>query len=347
MKKTANPRPHKNVSSSEESQLFDELKVASKKVQNLFNKMLGSGYNVGVLYKAARHLTSAGGKMLRPYLVLSACDIVGGREEDALPSAAAVELLHTFTLIHDDIMDNDKVRRGVQTVHTRWNMPIAILAGDLLFAKVYQAITQFTDPSKVSPKKIVRTVNTLADVTIKICEGQEQDMAFSTRERVTEEEYIEMISKKTSNLFKASAEIGGIVGGGSEEQIKRLGFYAYYSGIAFQIVDDVLGLVADEKKLGKPVGSDIREGKKTLPIIHALQNLPPQQRKRLIQLSKSKNQEATQLKKLIVSAGSIHYAMNKARRYNEKAIKQLEIFSKCDAKNALINFSKILVSRNF
>ncbi|MBS7620428.1 polyprenyl synthetase family protein, partial [Candidatus Bathyarchaeota archaeon] len=217
---------------------------------------------------AARHLLESGGKRIRPYILLKSCEIVGGDPNNAISFAAAVELLHNFSLIHDDIMDNDPLRRGVPTVHVKWGIPIAITSGDLLFAKTYESILKGKKISPLTHDRFIECIERITTATISICEGQAMDLSFQSSD-VGEDDYLKMIDGKTASLFKACAEIGGIVGGGESTEVRILGEFAWNSGVAFQLIDDYLGLIGDEKTLGKPVGSDIREGKKTLIIIHA------------------------------------------------------------------------------
>jgi geranylgeranyl diphosphate synthase type I len=331
-----------------QTELLEELKIVSERVRSVITEALEAG-SPEILYKATNHLTKAGGKMLRPYLALKSCEIVGGKAEDVIPTAAAMELLHTFTLIHDDIIDRDEVRRGVPTVHSLWGTPIAIVAGDLLFAKVNAIVTSRTDPTRVSPQQIVRVLDTISDATINICEGQILDMLYPSMEGVSEEDYMVMIGKKTSYLFKATAEAGGIIGGGSEAEITSLGRFAYSVGLAFQITDDVLGLTSSLEKLGKPVGSDLREGKKTIPLIYALSHSTAEGRERIQSLLKgtSNPEEILQLRDLIASTGAVKYASAKARGYLEGGLRELEIFPESAAKRALMGFSSFLVERGF
>ncbi len=338
------PAPHHET----RTKLLEELKGVSERVNSVLNTAL-EPTNPKVLYKAARHLTEAGGKMLRPYLVLKSCEVVGGDAETATPAAAAVELLHTFTLIHDDIIDHDEVRRGTPTVHSLWGIPIAIVAGDLLFAKVSTIVTGHVDPTRVSPRRIVRVLGIISDATINICEGQVLDMIYPSMEEVSEKDYMVMIGKKTSYLFKAAAEVGGIIGGGSEAEIASLGRFAYSAGLAFQITDDVLGLTSSLQELGKPVGSDMREGKKTLPIIYALSHTTGEERAKIQGLLKGtpNPEEILQLRDLIASTGAIQYATARARRYLAEALGALEIFPEGEAKRALVGFSRFLVERGF
>ncbi len=214
-----------------------------------------------VLYEASRHIFHAGGKRLRPYLVLKSCELVGGDPGLALPFAAGLEILHNFTLIHDDIMDNDPVRRGAPTIHAKWGAPVAIASGDLLFAKVYQAMYASYFDGSLPGDRVLDSMKAVTEATIGICEGQVLDVSFPDTGDVSMEDYIFMVGAKTSALFKACAEIGAIVGGANKEDVERLGSFAWDAGIALQIVDDILGVTADEEKLGKPVVSDLREGK--------------------------------------------------------------------------------------
>ena len=334
--------------SSLDQHLNKELKETSEKVKSFLGKVL-SIKKPETLYEASAYLIKAGGKMLRPYLTIKSCEVVGGEAIKALPAAAAIEILHTFTLIHDDIMDEDPVRRGVPAVHVKWGLPVAIMAGDMLFAKVYETIAEELTQKNVPPEKIVKVTSLISKAAITICEGQTMDMSFSKTEDVSEEEYIEMVKKKTSCLFKTAAMVGGLIGGGLEWQIKRLGDYAEFSGIAFQIVDDVLGLEADEKTLGKPVGSDLREGKKTLPIIFALKKANQQQKKIILDAMRgnSTQKNILEAKKVIEELGSITYAIEKAKKYTEKALKQLESLPQNQARKSLENLAKFVVERKF
>jgi geranylgeranyl diphosphate synthase type I len=221
---------------------------------------------VGELNKASAHLLAAGGKRLRPAVVMLAADAVRpGSSDDILPAALALEITHTFTLIHDDIMDDDTLRRGVPTVHTKWDLPTGILAGDVLYARAFEYICKTTarDDAKV------RAVTMLARACADICEGQHMDMSFEHRTDVDEYEYMEMVRKKTGVLYAAAAGIGGILGGGNPMQVKTLYNFGLNTGIAFQIQDDLIDLLTPAEKSGKDRASDLREGKQTLIMIKA------------------------------------------------------------------------------
>ena len=325
--------------------LAEKFEEASRKVDALIDKIVSADREPKLLYEASRHLIEAGGKRLRPFLTLKSCEVVGGHVGNALPVAAAVELLHTFTLIHDDIMDRDRQRRGRQTVHVKWGVPIAITAGDLLFAKVYESILHYTDLEQVPPNRLLKALDIITNAAIAICEGQANDMMFEEKETISEEEYFKMIGGKTASLLKAAAQTGAIVGGGTNLQVKHVGDFAFYSGLAFQIVDDILGLTADEKALGKTVGSDIREGKRTLIISNALSTADREQRNLILSALGNRKAPTDQIRRvtgIIVELGSIDYAFKKAKMLGEEAKQQLSIFPESPAKTSLLEFNDYL-----
>ncbi|MFQ6080386.1 MAG: polyprenyl synthetase family protein [Candidatus Bathyarchaeia archaeon] len=332
------------------NRLASQLAETTEKVNRFIERIVDLKREPRLLYQAARHIIDAGGKRLRPYLVLKSCKLVGGKEGDAIPTAAAIELLHTFTLIHDDIMDQDETRRGTSTVHTEWDVPTAIMAGDLLFAKVYETITGFTDPRRVPRRRILQVLRCVSEATIAICEGQTLDMLFEHRETISEDEYFQMIRSKTAALFETSAKCGGILGGAKKSQVEHLGKFGHCAGVAFQLIDDVLGLTADERVLGKPVGSDIREGKRTLIIVHALQHSSEDQRKKILKTLGNKSAPLEQIREtidLINSLGSISYAEKRAREYVEKSKMALAVFPDTEDKEDLISLADLITTRKY
>ena len=285
-----------------------------------------------ILYDASIHLIKAGGKRLRPLLTALSCRVVGGDEKLAIPAGAAIEILHNFTLVHDDIIDKDEMRRGMPTVHKLWGVEMAILAGDLLFAKAYQALLGLRELG-VSSERLIKAIELLIWGSITVAEGQALDMEFEKRNDIGERDYLEMIEKKTAALFITSAGIGSIVGGGDEGSIRALMEYAKYMGIAFQIRDDILGLVGDEKALGKPVLSDIREGKKTILVIYALSRLNEKERSKLLSILGNRQADLNSLREaaeLIKSTGAIDYADKLAEEYIHRSV---EALNKVDVKD--------------
>ena len=301
------------------------------------------------IYEASRHLIEAGGKRLRPFLTIKACEAAGGNAKDAIPFAAAVEILHNFTLVHDDVMDHDSLRRGKPTVHTKYGEPMAILAGDMLFAKVYQSVLDYA-PAHISSEDVVYALQKITDSIITLCEGQVLDISFPKATDVSEEDYLFMISGKTSALFKACAEVGAIAAGAQIEVVDALGKFAWDAGITFQIIDDILGVTADEKTLGKPVGSDIREGKKTIIMIHALKNADGNQKKTLLEAMKGEeatHEEIEAAVEVLREVGSIEYAKKEAEKHLETAFESLNIVKDSDAKNQLISLVNYFVQRQY
>ncbi|MBN2015182.1 MAG: polyprenyl synthetase family protein [Candidatus Altiarchaeota archaeon] len=287
------------------------------------------------LYEASRHLSKAGGKRIRPLICLLSCEAVGGKADECLETAVATELIHTFTLIHDDIMDNDELRRGVPSVHQVYGEATAILAGDLLFSKAFE----ISNP---------KAMNVLAKAASDICEGQQMDISFAESKVVTEEEYLEMVRKKTAVLIQAASESGALLGGGSKDEVKGLSVYGLSIGMAFQIHDDVLDLLADEETLGKPVGSDVVEGKRSLIVIKALDSLNRGGREELLGiLDKETNtqEEIARAVSLFDESKAITYCKNKAKHFIMSAKKALEQLPKSDAKNDLMEIADFIVQR--
>jgi geranylgeranyl diphosphate synthase, type I len=246
------------------SELPQYLESVAKQIDHMIDRYFVD--TVGELNKASAHLLAAGGKRLRPAVVMLAADAVRpGSSDDILPAALALEITHTFTLIHDDIMDDDKLRRGVQTVHTKWDMPTGILAGDVLYARAFEFVCR----ANAKDESKVRAVAMLAKACADICEGQHRDMSFEHRTDVNEYEYIEMVKKKTGVLYAAAAGIGGILADGNPMQVKTLYNFGLNTGIAFQIQDDLIDLLTPAEMSGKDRASDLREGKQTLIMIKA------------------------------------------------------------------------------
>jgi len=278
----------------------------------------------GTIYKASRHLLLAGGKRIRPYLTVITYMLKGERIEEVLPAALAVELIHNYTLIHDDIMDNDDRRRGIPTVHVVYGKPMAILAGDLLYAKAFVAVSDIRDS-----KKAHEVLKVLSRSCVDVCVGQAMDMEFEERENITMEEYLEMISKKTGALIVTSVEIGAIIGECSPEEREALREYAKRIGLAFQIQDDILDLIGNRDKIGKPIGSDIREGKKTLIVIHALQHLPEDRKRRLLEILGKRDAREEEIEEAIeILKDSIEFAREMVKRYVTEAKEYLKVFDK-------------------
>ena len=220
---------------------------------------------IPLFYQPIHYINRLSGKKLRPLLTVLCGLSVGGDLKNLLAPAAAIELLHNFSLVHDDIMDNDETRRGEPTVHVKWDIGTAILAGDGLLGLAYRKLLQTPNSTNTL------LVSLFTEAMLEICEGQALDKTFETQETVTENEYLEMISKKTATLIKLACEMGAIVAEASEKEINDLAQLGYNLGMGFQIQDDLLDILADEQLLGKKVGSDLAMNKKTIATIRLSQ----------------------------------------------------------------------------
>ncbi len=236
------------------------------------------------LYDPLRYFLTLGGKRMRPILTMLGAELFDVSGKNAVNAAIAVELFHNFSLIHDDIMDAAPLRRKKQTVHTKWNTNIAILSGDVLLVKAYQEIC------KQDAKVLPRLLEIFNRTAIEVCEGQQLDMDFETRNDVSIEEYIEMIRLKTSVLLGCALEMGAVVAEAKKEDQELIYSFGEHIGVAFQIQDDILDLYADPEKFGKQVGGDVLANKKTLLLLKANELANPAEIETLNKLSSESNQ---------------------------------------------------------
>ncbi len=236
------------------------------------------------LYDPLRYFLTLGGKRMRPILTMLGAELFDVSGKNAVNAAIAIELFHNFSLIHDDIMDAAPLRRKQQTVHTKWNTNIAILSGDVLLVKAYQEIC------KQDAKVLPRLLEIFNRTAIEVCEGQQLDMDFETRNDVSIEEYIEMIRLKTSVLLGCALEMGAVVAEAKKEDQELIYSFGEHIGVAFQIQDDILDLYADPEKFGKQVGGDVLANKKTLLLLKANELANPAEIETLNKLSSESNQ---------------------------------------------------------
>ncbi|HVL48019.1 MAG TPA: polyprenyl synthetase family protein [Candidatus Thermoplasmatota archaeon] len=290
------------------------------------------------LRAACLHYPAAGGKRLRPVMALLACEAAGGERARATPLAVALELIHNFSLIHDDIMDRDDLRRGIPTVHRKWDEATAILAGDTLFAKAFELLAAGGADPEVT-RRVVLDVAVMGRV---LCEGQVLDMA-GEREDVTKDRYLDMIDRKTARIFEVAARSGGLLGGATASQADALGTYGRDFGLAFQIHDDVLDLVSTTEVLGKPAGSDIRAGKKTLVAVLAHARADAKQRATLAQgFGKIDATEAEVAAVLDVfrATRALADAEAEVARHTERAIRALEALPPGSSRDLLADLAR-------
>ncbi len=294
------------------------------------------------LYQPLDYFLQLGGKRIRPLLTLMASEMFGLPKENTIQASLAVELFHNFSLIHDDIMDKAPLRRGKQTVHLKWNNDIAILSGDVLLIKAYQAL------AKQEPKHIPALLDMFNQTAVEVCEGQQLDMDFESRDEVSIEEYIEMIRLKTSVLLGCALAFGAIVSNASEKDRILIYEFGQNLGVAFQIQDDILDLYGDPEKFGKQIGGDIIANKKTLLLLKAfeLAQHNPEINVEEMLLMEDHLLKIETAKSMFNSLGVLTFARAQMTFYQDKALSALkEISVSSERKRSLLDLSEYLFQR--
>ena len=324
--------------------VMEILKKYAPTVEKEMRKLI-KGRQPWSAYGLIWDLLSRGGKRFRPAMCLLSCEAVGGKKENALPAAVAIELLHNATLLHDDIEDDSKERRGQPCIHIKYGIPLAINAGDVLYFVAYKELLKVKNEEA---KKL------LAESFILIGEGQAYDINWVREERwdISEKDYLKMVMRKTGVLIGAACASGAFCGGADKKTALALYEYGKAIGMAFQIQDDILNLVGDRKKYGKEIGGDITEGKRTLIVVHALKNANRRDRKRLIEILSShtrKRREINEAINIMKKYGSIDYASDFARKLVERAKKRLKRakLKENKATQALFAFADFFITREF
>ncbi len=280
-----------------------------------------------VLSQAARHLVQAGGKRLRPAFAILAARCCGAPLERVLPLAVALEMIHMATLVHDDVIDASPLRRGRPTVWARWGQELSLHTGDYLFARSLLLVAAYDDP---------RIPSILAATSIQMVQGELHQLADAFDLDVSVRDYLKRIYRKTALLIAASCRLGAIAAGAGEAAIRHLDHYGRNLGVAFQITDDVLDMVADPERLGKPIGSDLRQGVITLPAIYALRACP--KKHKLVCLLAKRDKTAAEIQEvieLIKNCGGIEYALALAERYLDRARQHALFLPKGPARDTL------------
>lgn len=277
------------------------------------------------LYEPASYILKSGGKRLRPLLVLFSAKAVGGKFSSAYNAAAAVELLHNFTLVHDDIMDNADKRRGKLTLHKKYDINTAILVGDSLLSVAYENLLK--DCKNNNSKDVL---SAFTKGLVEVCEGQSLDKEYETKKIVSLEEYILMIEKKTAALSEMCCKIGSLLGGGKVKEVTALSSFGKNIGIAFQIQDDLLDIIGNENETGKFIGGDLVEGKKTYLFLKAIEKAKGSDKKYLSEVIRKKGIKKNQIKKyqdLYVKLGILEEAKKDIKNYSSKALKAIKILN--------------------
>src|SRR5262245_3791069 len=284
--------------------MFEPIRADLDKVETEFYRHVES--QVDLIPKIGRYIQNGGGKRIRPAVLLMASRLMGYTGELGILYAAVIEFIHTATLVHDDIIDDSKWRRGQPSVHSRWGSDVTVLLGDYLYIKsMGLALT----PDRLD---IVRQ---LCDVTLRMIEGELYQLSKKGVVDLSEEEHLDIVRRKTAYLFGGCARIGGTLGGATPEQEHALQQYGVNLGMSFQLIDDLLDFSGDQSALGKPVGGDLREGKVTLPVIRLLQRAEPATSKLINNVvhDRSVTPEGwREICRLLHEPRSIDYAINKS-----------------------------------
>jgi geranylgeranyl diphosphate synthase type II len=296
------------------------------------------------LFDPLNYIMDGSGKRIRPLMLILSCEAFGGTIDDALSAAIAIEILHNFTLVHDDIMDNANTRRGKETIHKRWSVNTAILVGDELIGLSYRSLLN------TKSKRIDEVVKAFTNGVIEVCEGQALDYEYETAEYVGLPEYMKMINKKTAELIRISAVMGALIAGANEEQLKIISAYSENLGIAFQIQDDLLDVIANEKQFGKKIGGDILEKKKTYLYLKSLELCNGDEKNELMKMYNSDTDPDEKIKNVIAVYEKVNaagFAKKDIEEYTGKANEYLSRIGDGEGKNKLKYFSNILLNRNY
>lgn len=311
----------------------------------------GLAESVGVrqpdrLYEPVRYILSIGGKRIRPALTLMVCDFLTGDYKKALPAALAVEMFHNFSLMHDDIMDEAPLRRGKRSVHEKWDINTAILSGDAMLILAYRLFEGY------EPEEFRALAKLFSETALQVCEGQQLDIDFETRDDVEVVEYLKMIEQKTAVLLGAAMEMGAIVAQASEAEKEVMYEFGKNLGIAFQLQDDYLDVFGDPETFGKQVGGDIIANKKTYLYLMALEKGRVEQQKELIHLysilPSDSSQKIKRVEEIFAESGSAEATSKAIEMYSNKAFAIIDKMNVSDQKKELfIKFGHDLMQRKF
>ena len=300
-----------------------ELKFAIGKADSPMYNMMR--YHLGWMDERGRKRAGAVGKRLRPFFCFHACHSVGGEWRQALPVAASLELVHNFSLIHDDIQDMSPERRGRPTIWRIWGQPQAINVGDGMHALALSSMLRLEEAG-VEHERVVRAARLLGEASLKLCEGQYLDLSYERQLDIGVNEYLKMISGKTAALFRCSLEIGALIGTDNDKLLASLRNFGQAVGMVFQVHDDVLSMWGNEKTIGKPTTSDILMKKKTLPVVYALEKAKGED-KAYLRMVYSKDEisaaDVEQVLEVLDRVDSRGYAQNMANKYHRQALSEL------------------------
>ena len=315
---------------------FSYIEEELKRVEEQFESHLIT--ETPLIHKVAKYVISSGGKRIRPILLIVSAKICGYKGANHISLAAVIEFIHTATLLHDDVVDNAPLRRGKSSANMVFGNEASVLVGDYLFAKSFKIL------SALNNSEIIKAYS---DATTLMAEGEVKELVKTADVKTTEEDYLDIIIKKTAVLFACASQAGAIISGKENDCIKNLYDYGLNIGIAFQLMDDALDYISDEE-FGKFIGNDLKEGKLTLPLIHAMERADKKEKDIISKIIYKKKLTPKDLKTvlgLVKNYGSIDYTLSKAKDAVEKAKNNLNAFPDSEYKTSLIDIANYIIER--
>jgi octaprenyl-diphosphate synthase len=318
------------------SGISDILKPIEEALQDVNALMAGQFTGCGpAVQELVAAFNGSGGKMLRPALVLLSGKCFGPVTDAHIRAAAVIQMLHNATLLHDDVIDEGQKRRGKPTINALWGNEAAVIFGDLVLSK---ALLLAVDMDSAA-------FATISDAMARVCAGELRQMLNRSNWQLTESDYIEIITEKSASLFSACCRVGAILSGVGDAEAETMARFGLDTGIAFQITDDILDIVADEKRTGKTTGSDFDDNKLTLPVIHLLATMQDNRKRQFIEKHLSANNRG-EIRGMLDTSQSIDYARKRARQYTAQAVRRLDDIGDGDAKAALIETARFIGRRS-
>ncbi len=318
-------------------EVFDLVRADLEKVEKEFCEQTVS--SIQAITEIGQYLQVSGGKRLRPVLVLLASKLFGFEGPSAIRMGAAYEMIHSATLVHDDVIDKAETRRGQPSINSRWGNHMSVLAGDWLYMQAFSVALR---------ERNFKILDLLIGLTQVMVEGELLQLAYLQKTDLTEDDYFELTYRKTACLFSACLRTGALLADRPDEEENLLASYGINLGLAFQLIDDVLDFTSSEKKLGKPIGNDLREGKVTLPMIYLLQACTPEEAQkpaRVFQDGGFQNVTFAEIVKMVERYGALDAARNKAKEFAEEAKRCLRIFPESVYKDALMSLPDFIIAR--
>jgi octaprenyl-diphosphate synthase len=318
-------------------EVFDLVRPDLEKVEKEFCRQTAS--SIQAITEIGQYLQVSGGKRLRPMLVLLASKLFGFEGEPAIRMGAAYEMIHSATLVHDDVIDRAETRRGQPSINSRWGNHMSVLAGDWLYMQAFSIALQ---------ERNFKILDLLIGLTQVMVEGELLQLAYLRKTDLTEDDYFELTYRKTACLFSACLRTGALLADRPEEEESLLASYGISLGLAFQLIDDILDFTSSEQKLGKPVGNDLREGKVTLPVIYMLQMCTAEESRRVARILQDggfQNVAFAEILEMAERYGALDAARSKARELAEEAKRCLRIFPESIYKDALMSLPDFIIAR--